>query len=211
MPSRRPSADAHSAQRCPAGRSAAYARSNEPVAQIRQFRIEPRQERLRRQPAPGVGVHRLVAGRAHAPLDVFAGGPPRRAPPGCSPRARPSCAPRRTRRAPTFRQRQIFDQNHSEEYVPPIGARYSGACAAAIRVMAAASSAPVWSFHSHAWAASTPAHFGSSASGRLWPSTGMGVEPVVSTPMPITRSAEKSASRAASAIAPLTDARSPSR
>ena len=28
----------------------------------------------------------------------------------------------------TFRQRQTFDQNHSDEYVPPMGARYSGAC-----------------------------------------------------------------------------------
>ena len=95
--------------------------------------------------------------------------------------------------------------------MPPMGARYSGACSAAIRVIAAASAAPVWSFHSHAWAASTPAHFGSRPSALLCASTGIGVEPVVSTPMPITRSAENSASRAASAIAPLTDARSPSR
>src|SRR3990170_1206274 len=53
----------------------------------------------------------------------------------------------------TRRQRQIFDQNHSEEYVPPIGARYSGAKRAAAWVMAAASSAAVWSFQSHACAA----------------------------------------------------------
>ncbi len=92
-----------------------------------------------------------------------------------------------------------------------MGARYSGACPAAIRVIAAASSAPVWSFHSHAWAASTPAHFGSRPSARLCASTGIGVEPVVSTPMPMMRSAENAPSRAASAMAPRTDTRSPSR
>ena len=43
----------------------------------------------------------------------------------------------------TFRQRQTFDQNHSEEYTPPIGARYCGACRRAVSVIAAASSAPV--------------------------------------------------------------------
>jgi hypothetical protein len=41
------------------------------------------------------------------------------------------------------RQRQIFDQNHSEEYVPPIGASNSGACSAAIAVISAASPAAV--------------------------------------------------------------------
>ena len=91
----------------------------------------------------------------------------------------------------TFRQRHTFDQNHSDEYVPPIGARYSGACCPAVSVMRSASSAAVWSFHNHAWAAGLASHLGSRASGRQRASTGIGVEPVVSTPMPTTRSREK--------------------
>ena len=90
-----------------------------------------------------------------------------------------------------MRQCQIFDQNHSEEYVPPIGATYCGACRRAVSVMAAASSAAVWSFQSHACAAGCFFQRLSRASGRQAASTGMGVEPVVSTPMPMTRSAAK--------------------
>src|SRR5687768_17907372 len=77
----------------------------------------------------------------------------------------------------TLRQCQIFDHHHSDEYVPPIGAMYSGAYWRAVSVMAAASSADVWSFHSHAWAARLFAQRGSSASGRAAPSMGMGVDP----------------------------------
>ena len=54
----------------------------------------------------------------------------RRGPPGRSRRARPSCAAASKTSGATFRQCQIFDQNHSDEYVPPIGARYCGACSA---------------------------------------------------------------------------------
>jgi activator of HSP90 ATPase len=43
----------------------------------------------------------------------------------------------------TLRQRHTFDQNHSEEYTPPMGARYWGAWSRAIAVMTAASSAAV--------------------------------------------------------------------
>src|SRR5207342_955643 len=86
----------------------------------------------------------------------------------------------------TFKQRQIFDHHHSDEYVPPIGASSSGAWAPAVSVIAAASAAPVWSFHSHACDARLPDQRGSIASGRACPSTGSGVEPVVSTPIPIT-------------------------
>ena len=84
------------------------------------------------------------------------------------------------------RQCQIFDHHHSDEYVPPMGARYSGAWAAAISVMRAASSADVWSFQSHACAARLLFHRGSHASGCASASTGSGVDPVVSTPMPTT-------------------------
>ena len=72
--------------------------------------------------------------------------------------------------------------------MPPIGDRSSGAWARAVSVIAAASAADVWSFQSHACAARLFCHFGSSASGRACASTGSGVDPVVSAPMPITRS-----------------------
>src|SRR3954453_12801793 len=85
----------------------------------------------------------------------------------------------------TFRQCQIFDHHHSDEYVPPIGASSSGAWLAAASVIATASAAEVWSFHSHAWAARLPVHGGSIASGRALASSGSGVDPVVSTPIPI--------------------------
>src|SRR5262249_57913886 len=43
----------------------------------------------------------------------------------------------------TFRQCQIFDHHHSDEYVPPIGASSSGACVFAVSVIATASGAAV--------------------------------------------------------------------
>ncbi len=76
--------------------------------------------------------------------------------------------------------------------------------------MAAASSAPVWSFHSQAWAARFACHLGSSASGRFSRSTGIGVEPVVSTPMPITACRENPGSASAAASAAATDRSRPS-
>src|SRR3954469_1823971 len=85
----------------------------------------------------------------------------------------------------TFRQCQIFDHHHSDEYVPPIGDSSSGAWAFAVSVIAAASAAEVWSFHSHACAARLVSHRGSSASGRAFASTGSGVDPVGSTPAPL--------------------------
>ena len=58
-------------------------------------------------------------------------------------------------------------------------------------MISAASATPVWSFHSHAIAAGLLANFFWNASG--WPlaSTGNGVLPVVSTPMPMTWSGLK--------------------
>ena len=91
-----------------------------------------------------------------------------------------------------------------------MGARYCGACRRAVSVIAAASAAAVWSFQSQAWAASWPFHLGSSARGRFSPSTGSGVEPVVSTPMPTMRPRSKPSAPSASASAPFTDARRPS-
>jgi len=89
--------------------------------------------------------------------------------------------------------------------VPPIGDKYSGAERRAVSVMAAASSAAVWSFHSHACAARASRQRGSRASGRLPASTGRGVEPVVATPIPMTRSREKPGCASACASAPRTD------
>src|SRR5208283_4780879 len=87
----------------------------------------------------------------------------------------------------TDRQCQIFDQNHSEEYVLPHLAMNCGRNLAATSVMRAASRQLVWSFQSQHCAAGFPRHFGSRASGRFLRSTGIGLEPVVSTPMPMTR------------------------
>ncbi len=42
----------------------------EAVPELGEAGVEAGQELLRREPAPGLGVHGLVAGRAHAPLDV---------------------------------------------------------------------------------------------------------------------------------------------
>ena len=90
-----------------------------------------------------------------------------------------------------------------------MGARYCGACSRASAVISAASAAAEWSFQSQACAASVSAHAPWSASGRALASTGSGVEPVVSTPIPMTRAREKPGWRSASARAPLIDAPSP--
>src|SRR5258706_16243544 len=89
-----------------------------------------------------------------------------------------------------LRQCQSFDQNHSDEYVLPHFAMNFGRCCAATSVMRAASRTLVWSFQSQHWALRFFLHFLSSASGRFVASTGSGLEPVVSTPMPTILSAE---------------------
>src|ERR1700679_459647 len=78
----------------------------------------------------------------------------------------------------TARQRQILDQNHSEEYVFPHLAMYWGRMRAATCVMRAASLHDVWSFQSQHCAARLRRHRACIASGRLRRSTGMGLEPV---------------------------------
>ena len=89
----------------------------------------------------------------------------------------------------TFRQCQIFDHHHSDEYVPPIGARSSGACArrdlgdrhgfSRRRVVL-----PQPRVRGQI---GLPARIDAPADGPV-ASTGSGVDPVVSTPIPITRS-----------------------
>ena len=104
----------------------------------------------------------------------------------------------------TDRQCQIFDQNHSDEYRFPHFAMYSGRIRAATSVMRAASRQLVWSFQSQHWAARSRRHFRWRASGRLRRSTGIGLDPVVSTPMPATLPAENPRVRVAAASAPRT-------
>ena len=125
----------------------------EPIAQLGELRIEPREELLRRQSAPGLGVHRLVAGGADAADDLSSESSTPASTAGTKSASSTQLAAASNTSGATFRQRQIFDHHHSDEYVPPIGARYSGACACAVSVIAAASAAAVWSFHSHACAA----------------------------------------------------------
>ena len=114
----------------PAGRAGRERRVEQPIAQIGHLRIETREERLRRRPPQS---------RSTSPCD-----PPRRRS-GRSAGSRPrrtACAGTKSASSTqlaaasntsgaTRRQRQILDQNHSDEYVPPMGARYSGACARA--------------------------------------------------------------------------------
>src|SRR4051812_10521611 len=85
----------------------------------------------------------------------------------------------------TLRQCQSFDQNHSDEYVFPHFAMNCGRCSAASSVICAASRQLVWSFHSQHWASRFLAHFFEEARGTLLASTGIGLEPVVSTPRPM--------------------------
>jgi len=79
-----------------------------------------------------------------------------------------------------------------------------GRCAAASSVILAASRQLVWSFQSQHWAARFLAHFLFRASGTLCLSTGIGLDPVVSTPMPTTADAEKPLTFFAWARAPFT-------
>ena len=73
-----------------------------------------------------------------------------------------------------------------------------------------ASSTEEWSFHSQARALGLPANCGSEANGVPSRSSGSGVEPVVSTPMPMMRSGQKCGSSAAAFSAPITHTSSPS-
>src|SRR5262249_259944 len=84
----------------------------------------------------------------------------------------------------TARQCQSFDQNHSDEYVLPHFAMYCGRCLAASSVMRAASRWLVWSFQGQHCACRFFFHCLASASGTFLASTGIGLEPVVSTPRP---------------------------
>ncbi len=91
-----------------------------------------------------------------------------------------------------------------------MGERRWGACSAAAAVMAAAFGAEVWSFQSQACAAGSSLHASDMARGRAFASTGRGVEPVVSTPMPMTRSREKPSADSARARAARVASRRPS-
>ena len=77
--------------------------------------------------------------------------------------------------------------------------------------MAVASRQLVWSFHSQHCAAGLERHVGSVPSARFPASTGSGLDPVESTPMPITFAAEKSGLSAACVSAPRTLCSSPTR
>ena len=91
-------------------------------------------------------------------------------------------------------------------------AMYSGRCLAASSVMRAASCQEVWSFQSQHCAAGFFFHFGKDARARLEESTGIGLEPVVSTPRPIIVAGVKALFFfAAAASAPVTHSSSPTR
>jgi hypothetical protein len=72
--------------------------------------------------------------------------------------------------------------------------------------MRAASRHEVWSFQSQHCAARLRLHFGRIASGTFALSTGMGLDPVESTPMPTVLDAENPRARDAAASAPRTHA-----
>ena len=72
------------------------------------------------------------------------------------------------------------------------------------------SAAAVWSFHSQAWAARSSLKWRCRASGVPCSSTGIGVEPVVSTPMPTMLSGRKPRVRPAACTTAETEARNPS-
>ncbi len=74
----------------------------------------------------------------------------------------------------------------------------------------AASACDVWSFQSQAWAARFSLNSLRMASGIPSRPTGMGVEPVVSTPIPTIPSAEKPGRFFAAVSAPRTDLKNPS-
>src|SRR5687767_6786846 len=86
-----------------------------------------------------------------------------------------------------------------------------GRILAASAVISAASLMDVWSFHSQQWAARLPDHFFWRARGVLVASTGIGLEPVVSTPRPITWRASKPLAFLAWARASLMDFSRPKR
>ena len=83
-------------------------------------------------------------------------------------------------------------------------AMYSGRIRAATSVIRAASRQLVWSFQSQHCAAGLRFHLRWSARGRFSRSTGIGLEPVVSTPIPTIPAAEKPRLLPAAATAPRT-------
>lgn len=89
-------------------------------------------------------------------------------------------------RLSTFRQCHVLDQNHSEEYLPPHLSRYGIFISRAASVIASASAYAVWSFHSQAYAFGLSLNLRSNERGIPSLPTGIGVEPVVSTPIPAT-------------------------
>src|SRR5690606_18672513 len=109
----------------------------------------------------------------------------------------------------TLRQCQILAQNHSDEYVLPHLAMRCGRCCAASFVIRAASRQLVWSFHSQHCASRFFAHLRFKASGTFRASTGIGLEPVESTPMPTTFFTSKPFCLRAARSAPFTLASSP--
>ena len=89
--------------------------------------------------------------------------------------------------------------------------RYSGRFSRARRVIASASAVLVWSFQSQHCALGSSRKRGSSASGTLAASTGIGQEPVASTPMPTTCPGSNPGVSPARRSAPFTAASSPTR
>ena len=108
-------------------------------------------------------------------------------------------------------QRRIFAQYHSALYRPPHLSRYSGRSARATSVIRSASAYAVWSFQSHTCAAIRSRKRSCKPNGLPAASTGIGVEPVVSTPIPITHDGWKPSRSTASASAARTLCSSPSR
>src|SRR5204863_1769350 len=170
-PVRKPKVSAHSRASAPAARSAAYA------FVYNRSRREPssgssRQRNSRDGRPPHASEYSALWPAAHTPRTMSPGAVTPAKTEGTKSASSTQLAAASNTSGATLRQRQILDQNHSDEYVPPIGDRYPGAQHRAASVMAAASSAAVWSFHSHACAASESRQRGSRASGRLPASTG---------------------------------------
>ena len=124
------------------------------VAQRRELRIEPREKLLRRQAAPRLRVHRLVAGGADAAHDLPRVADAGQHAPARSRPARPSSRRRRRRRAPrrgTARSSTTTTRtNTCRRSAPDTAARARRAVGGD---RAPPLSADVWSFHSHACAA----------------------------------------------------------